>query len=242
MKFEQYIELSEARFRKIRFKKQKKFVDPISRIKKAEKIVTEIFNQLSKIKNKNTINFNDLLKHMNSISKRHNITFIKNSKPNEQEWVTYIYTGTGSTDFDGNIEIGLNRGAVGFIRTNSKDQISDISNEFAKEIIGVMGHELIHRSQFQKYGFKILKSVGSVNSIKDEYSSYTEYLKQGHEMMAYAQDAAYEIYKDKDPNMFYLYQNYFSKTEPDVFKKFMELLKISYKKISNGEELIIELK
>jgi hypothetical protein len=178
---------------------------------------------------------------MNAIGKRHRITFIKNTKPNENEWVTYKYAGTGSTEFDGDIEIGLNRGVIGFVRTESKEVISDINNELAKEIISVMGHELIHRSQFLKYGMKIAKSLHGVGKIKDDYSGYTEYLKQGHEMMAYAQDAAYEIFNDMEPNMFYLYQNYFSKTEPHVFKKFMELMKREYYKISDGEELIIEL-
>jgi hypothetical protein len=244
MRFEQYIEefLNEARYRKIKLKKQKKFINQITRINKAKKITSEIFEHLSKLKNKSTISFNELLKQMNSISKRYRVTFIKNTKPNDNEWITYMYAGTGSTDFDGDIEIGLNRGVVNFIRSQEREQIADISNEIAKEIVGVMGHELIHRSQFLKYGYKIIKSVASIHTIKNEYSSYTEYLKQGHEMMAYAQDAAYEILNDKEPNMFYLYQNYFSKTEPQVFKRFMELMKQSYKKLSDGEELIIELK
>lgn len=233
--------LNEARYRKIKFKKEKKRVDPFVRIQKAEKIVEEILTYAQKnIKNKSTISFTNLLKLLNSAGKRHRIEFVKSTKPSSDEWVNYKYVGTGCTNYEGNIEIRLVRGAVSFFRLVDTESLSDMSSEFAREFVGVLGHELIHRAQFQKYGFKVLNSTVNVDLIKNDYSRYVEYLKQSHEMMAYAQDAAYELLRDKNPDMFYLYQNYFSETEPHVFTKFISLMKKAYKKISDGEELEIE--
>ena len=149
---------------------------------------------------------------MNSIGKKYNIVFKKANGFVKDDLRTFKYIGTGETAYTGKITIDiLSSSTLNFFRKNiNSERITDINNEFAIELIGVLGHELIHRAQLLKYGFKVLNSTINVNKIESSIIQFIEYLKQRHEMMAYAQDAAYEVLNNKEPYIFHMYQNYFS--------------------------------
>ena len=243
MRLKQY--LNEKRIRRFRFKKQKKRIDPIVRIKKAESIVKKGLVKLTKELSSVgwSIEFFDLLKIMSSVWKRDRIKFI----PDEglvrmKELKNAKYMDSGDTDIDGDIELQITTRIMDYIsKEQNKESLSSIKNEFAQEFVRVLSHELVHRAQWQSYGEIVHKSILKNRKVKDSYVQYKEYLKSPHEMMAYAQDAAYEIFQNREPGIYYLYQYWFD-DEPEVFKSFVKIMKKSYKKTSDGEELIIEVR
>lgn len=242
MRLQQYI--TEKRFRKIKLKKEKKRVDPFVRIKKAESIVKgglkEFVKELSNVRW--SINLDYLITIMDKVwGGKNNINFSKdNGIIDVPEIENQDYIASGNTYFEGEITINVSPKSIDFLADpKNREMVSNINNKFAKEFIKVLGHELVHRAQFQRYGGIILKNIEGNLKVKDGWQRYLEYLRSPHEMMAYAQDAAYEILQGDQPGMYFLYQAYFQ-DDVNVFKKFVKIMKKSYQKISDGDELIIE--
>jgi len=181
-----------------------KRIDVYARIKKAERIVSKGIKQLNSTlsKYKWNVQFNHIISIMNDIWGSDRISFVHdNGETMIPELKGNKYVPTGCCYESGEIEIGITLEFLNFIsKPKNRENFTNLNNNFNKEFIKALGHELVHRSQFLAFKELMSRQVDHIDYFKgDDYDQWKLYMSKSHEMLAYAQDAAYEVYKGNTP-------------------------------------------
>lgn len=179
------------------------------------------------------VNIKQLIEIMNEVwGEKEQIVFDKVGKK-----VGSLFGGkyflSGETTPEGYTLLNMTPKAVNYLRSFKNNEAafySEGKNQFAREFIQVLSHELVHRKSFKKYK-DIMKGAG-------KYDSIQEYLSKDSELLAFAQEAAIEYARYGKSRTARLYAVAFKSTNP-TFQKFLKYVK-KYYMDDEGEELIFK--
>lgn len=177
------------------------------------------------------VSINQLIEILNEVwGEKEQIVFDKTGKKRKPLFFAGKYVLSGETTPEGYILLILRQTVINYLRQfkdNESAFYNENKNQFAREFIQVLSHELVHRKSFKKYK-DIMKDAG-------KYDTFQEYLSKDSELIAFAQEAAIEYARYGKSRTARLYATAFKSSNP-VFKKFLKYVKKYYME-DEGEEL-----
>jgi hypothetical protein len=197
------------------------------------KIINNNIGNVGRILMKHSWNVNDdmLIKILNGTFNRYNIIFFPSTSKKSQKIKKYIsdakawiITDTEKKETKYIVEIRVVKDFSNYFRRfagNVSKFYKIKENQFLKDLLDLLSHEIVHIKQASKSGKKFVQSQKP-----EDYSYDDTYLAIPEELDAFAYQAAIEVLRTGKLEGSEVYKRYaktFEKNDP-IFKKFMKRL------------------